>query len=229
MNRPIKIIHRQKAKHIISRLLGNGTVQVTLPTGVNAVSVMDEITRLAAQLGSTVPAEHTPLFYDTQEMKCGATSIFIMSQSASPHEIVAWQNCGRIMVGVGTDFKFGELSTDVSISRLLKRVATHIARHEMFPRAIAIARHLGVVPAGWKIGRGLNVLGTCDYNRVITLSSAVMFLPLHLRDYVICHELAHLSEMNHSKRFHKICNDYCQGRERELAKELKTYKWPIIR
>lgn len=65
--------------------------------------------------------------------------------------------------------------------------------------------------------------------RKISLSAITMFLPPHLRDYIVCHELAHLSEMNHSARFHEICNGYCGGREKSLQKELKAFRWPILR
>ncbi len=43
--------------------------------------------------------------------------------------------------------------------------------------------------------------GSCSTNRNINLSTRLLLVPDEVLDYVIIHELAHLKEMNHSKRF----------------------------
>lgn len=43
--------------------------------------------------------------------------------------------------------------------------------------------------------------GSCSSNRIINLSVWLMQLPSRLQDYVLCHELAHLNNMNHSPQF----------------------------
>ena len=56
-----------------------------------------------------------------------------------------------------------------------------------------------------------------------------MFLPEPLVRYIICHELAHLTHMNHSPEFHALVNTYTNGQEKVLEQQLKRFVWPIVR
>lgn len=63
--------------------------------------------------------------------------------------------------------------------------------------------------------------GSCSNRKVVALSAYLLFLPNHLVDFVIVHELCHTLQMNHGKEFYdelgKIYPQY-----KTLDKELKT-------
>ncbi len=120
--------------------------------------------------------------------------------------------------------------TILSIARVLKNWGEYVVALYVIPEAEAIAAELGASPDGWTVGHGRRTFGTCRRSgrrTEISLSYTMAFLPPELRRYVICHELAHLSEMNHSPRFHAICNAYCDGREAELSRLLRATPLPF--
>jgi predicted metal-dependent hydrolase len=56
--------------------------------------------------------------------------------------------------------------------------------------------------------------GSCSSQRAISLNWRLVLLSPELQDYIILHELAHLSEMNHSRRFWTLLNQYDPERVR---------------
>jgi predicted metal-dependent hydrolase len=79
----------------------------------------------------------------------------------------------------------------------------------------------GTLPTGFKMAdvREISNWGYCTRSGRLSFSWQLIALPERLRDYVIFHEVAHLTEFNHSPRFKKrlreLCPDYRQ-REQEL-------------
>ncbi len=63
--------------------------------------------------------------------------------------------------------------------------------------------------------------GSCSRKGNLNFSYKILFLPEHLSDYIIVHEICHLKEFNHSKNFWnlvaKTIPDYLEKR-RELRK-----------
>lgn len=51
--------------------------------------------------------------------------------------------------------------------------------------------------------------GSCSQKGNLSLNWKVIIAPPEVIDYVILHELLHMKEMNHSKRFWKLVNNYC--------------------
>ncbi len=69
--------------------------------------------------------------------------------------------------------------------------------------------------------------GSCSGQNNISLNVNIAFLPVHLQDYILLHELCHIRHKNHSKVFWTQLGDYCDGRAKEYAKELKTCRMKI--
>ncbi|MCM1076524.1 MAG: DUF45 domain-containing protein [Bacteroides sp.] len=116
------------------------------------------------------------------------------------------------------------------INNALIALARKTAPTILLPRARRLASKLGLRVDKWEIAHGHNVLGTCyPRERRIRLSCLNVYLSPELRDYIIYHELAHLTEPGHTASFHALCNRYCNGREQALIRLLHAYPWPIER
>ena len=65
-----------------------------------------------------------------------------------------------------------------------------------------------------KITSAVKRFGSCSSSGNICYSYRLMLYPEEAREYVVVHELAHLEEMNHSKKFYEI-----------ISKVLPDYKY----
>ena len=63
------------------------------------------------------------------------------------------------------------------------------------------AEKLGVPRPALTLSNARTQWGACRRDGHVRLNWRLIHLPLHLVDYVVAHELAHLREMNHSARF----------------------------
>ena len=64
--------------------------------------------------------------------------------------------------------------------------------------------------------------GSCSSKGNLSFNYKILFLPVHLADYIIVHELCHLKEMNHSHRFWSLVAEKI-GDHKIRRKEIHLY------
>ena len=72
------------------------------------------------------------------------------------------------------------------------------------PKAAAYARRIGVSPGRITIRNQRTRWGSCSAKGNLNFNCLLMLCPDEVIDSVVVHELAHLTEMNHSPRFYAI-------------------------
>ncbi len=223
----VVVTPRANARNITARRKSAGRIDVSVPRGIGVDEAMSAVRRLLERMGDApLPA----LSYSIgQIIECDGIRFRIAASESLRSSVKVHYADGEAVVAVGQGVDMLSSGAVEAISGMMCRVASSLAARILLPRASRIASELGAYPSGWRIGRGKRTLGTCSSSGVITLSYMLVFLPLELRDYIVCHELAHLSEMNHSPAFHALCNSYCGGRERVLRASVNSYKWPVLR
>lgn len=168
-------------------------------------------------------------YHAPSTMSFPGVEFVLLRQSVAPDRMLAKASLPTCSLEIGSGIDLDSDAATRLASTLLCRMAQKIAPDILLPIGRRHASRIGRHPAAWAISTGFRTLGTCSAKGVISLSYVLVFLPADLRDYIICHELAHLSEMNHSPRFHDLLNRYLDGREALLAAQLRNFSWPVLR
>lgn len=209
----------------ISARWRKGAVSLNVPSGARVTEVRRALDEMVPRLMAMKPAVR---YHIGQRLEFPDFAVELR-RGVVRDRIVGTPRLPVSYIEVGEDIDINDEHGTRAVSDVLMGLARYWAPSLLIPHAREIALKIGKTPAGWTISTGRRTLGMCNSKGIISLSFVIMFLPAELRDYVICHELAHLSEMNHSPEFHRILNGYLGGREAELVAALKAYEWPVLR
>lgn len=226
----VAVTPRANCKNIVMRRTSDGSLRASVPYGVDAARATEVMRTLLPRLMAKTTVAPTltytaPWSYDFPEGR-----LRITAQTLKPEHVIASWNSREITIGVGASLQPSHPGTAKIISRLILRAAARIAPGILIPHARSAAASRGINGINWEIGRGTRTLGSCyPSRRRIILSAACLFLPAELREFVICHELAHLTHPDHSAAFHALCNAYLGGKEKASIARLKSWQWPILR
>jgi predicted metal-dependent hydrolase len=107
------------------------------------------------------------------------------------------------------------------IRRAVVRWYKRAAHEWLAERTRLLAERAALAPPKLLISSAMARWGSCNTRREVRLAWRLVKAPLHLVDYVICHELAHLRHMNHSRAFWaevaRQCPDYARLRAELFA------------
>ena len=113
------------------------------------------------------------------------------------------------------------VNDQVHSAKLVSKWLKEKALKDFVRRVEVFSVKLNVHPSSVYLSNAKSRWGSCNSKREIRLNWRLIQAPPHIINYVICHELAHLKEMNHSNRFweevEKVLPEY-----RSSEKELKT-------
>jgi len=96
-----------------------------------------------------------------------------------------------------------------------------LAKRDITEKALACAKQMSVTPAAIKINGAKTRWGSCSSKKSLNFSWRLIMAEDDVIEYVVVHELAHITEMNHSTQFwaivERILPDY-QVRRKQLKK-----------
>ncbi len=101
--------------------------------------------------------------------------------------------------------------SDEEINDLINKAKAYIPE-----RVEYYSKIMKLKPTGIKITKAKKRFGSCSAKNSLCFSCFLMNYPYEAIDYVIVHELAHIKEHNHSKRFYSVIERYLPDyKERE--------------
>jgi predicted metal-dependent hydrolase len=103
-------------------------------------------------------------------------------------------------------------------------LAVQVVRRQVSERTAHFAKHYNISYGTISIRKQKTRWGSCSRARNLSFNYRLGFLPLHLVDYIIVHELCHLIEHNHSAKFWALVEQIFPE-PKTLHKELRQYRF----
>lgn len=225
----VQISVRRDARSIKARWKGE-RLHISAPSGIAADRLLEALRNFGDRLEQHRPEQKYTL---GQSWHFPHFSITLGSQNIRPRSVsIDHDGNHNYTLGIHSDIDLSSPSGCEVVSRSICNVAQRYGQR-LLQRAREIAEIVGCKPLAWEISRGRRTLGHCNTHGVIALSYILLLYPQELADSIICHELAHLGEMNHSAAFHALCDAYCRrvlGKsEASLHAALRHHTLPIIK
>ena len=197
----IEFVRTPRARRYILRIRPDGTLRVTVPRWGSKREARDFVARQKRWIDrerQRVLQEQGPRDWkDGSEIWLRGERVRISVLNAADGLIVTYGE-RRVSVRVGIDVR-------TAIQDDLKR----LARQELEPRLRALAAQHDLRPGRVSIRNQRSRWGSCAREGNIALNFRLVQMPAAIRDYVLLHELMHLRQQNHSRRFWRLVEQVC--------------------
>lgn len=211
----IEFVRQKRARKYILRIRPDGTLRVTIPRGgsrTGAEAFVASHRQWAERERLKVAAQHAPLQWPHGHtiLLRGAPVAIRIERGGTGHVLVLGDQ--REDVAPGT----------ADLRSAAETALRHIARRELPVRLGELAAAHGLAVRRVTIRNQRTRWGSCSRSGVVALNFRLVQMPPDVCDYVILHELMHLQQQNHSRRFWRLVEDVCPGfreAERWLRRE----------
>lgn len=193
----ISIRRSPLSRSISIRVAPNGRLRASMPpyTGVQALRRMINNSRRDIAKLMADQTSHDPL---RDGMTIGKSHTLIVN--AGP-QLAARLTKSRLELTLPPHLKLTDRAVEDFLTPYLIRALRQQAKAYLPRRLEYLADRHGFTYESARFSHASSRWGSCSSRGTISLNIALMKLPFELIDYVICHELSHLRNMNHSQAF----------------------------
>lgn len=210
----VEIARHRWARRYVLRLTGDDTLRLTVPRGASIAGGL----KFAERQGDWITREKGRQRERVEPWR---------------NETTIWYRGERVTLRVdrgvvtlaGETMRLKAGAGDVRAA--VEAHLTELAKRELPPRAGELARAHGLEVKRWSVRNQRSRWGSCSPSRVITLNWRLVQMPASVSDYVILHELMHLRQANHSRRFWREVEKVCAS-WREAERWLRRHGREIL-
>ena len=213
-----------RSRRVTVSVRPTGEVRLSFPRGVSlkrAVAFLDSKVDWIESARAKMAARRPPK--EVIAMPFATRSHLLALNPASTLKISSKIVGDRIVVNYPATTHFSDEQVQKEIRRGIEKAWGIEAKALLPGRLEALARHAGLAYRSVAVRNTVSRWGSCSSRNDISLSLHLMRLPDELIDYILLHELCHITHKNHSARFYRLLDSLVGGRHAALRRELKKY------
>lgn len=210
-----------RAKRVILRVVAGGEVRITIPHQRH----MRMAERLLNDARQRIRQQRREMHGDEPRYQPGmmiGRAHQLVAQAHAGENVSARVSGDRIVVKYPMALSWDSARLQAKVHEAAKKALRREAQEFLPPRLARLAREWEFTYKSLRISSGHTRWGSCSSDDTISLNLWLMSLPDSLIDYVICHELCHTRQHNHSAAFWDEVARLTPG-WRELRKTLKAH------
>jgi predicted metal-dependent hydrolase len=218
---PVEVRRRKGTRHLRLRLNVHNCIVVSMPWHGSDRSCLKFIDQnrqwLERQINAAPEVISVREWLQQSPWLTAAGRSFAVTIKEAFHTRRAYYRIEAEEAGIGLHLPVQ--SEGDALSALVRK----FARESLAGRVAEQAERFGLNLSKVSVRDQSSRWGSCSSRKTISINWRLVLIPPRLQDYVICHELAHLTEMNHSRRFWNLLESYDPDRrEHELELDART-------
>jgi len=206
---PITVVRHRMARRYVVRIDQDGSVRLTVPRGASIAGGLAFANRQA----DWIARERHRGLERAAPWEPG-TQLWLRGR-----QVAIAIEAGDVRAG---DESLGRPGPGASLRDYVETTLRARAATELVARTTGLAAEHGLEISGVVVRDQRSRWGTCSPARKISLNWRLIQMPPAVSDYVIYHELMHLRQPNHSRKFWREVEKVCAG-WRDAERWLRRY------
>ena len=216
MNYPINIKYTKRKNSIAMKVVDG---QIIILATTNSAYYLIE--RFLLQKKDWITAK-----INQNKIKLADNEFFLLGRKQNINYIQSDKNYFDLTSDNNLTLYYKQKLNQLEINFLFANWQQNFASQYILQRAKELVSFTSLKPNKILLKNTYSQWGSCSRNKNISLAINLIFTKKTVIDYVIIHELCHLEEMNHSKKFWQLVEKFCSNYRLE-CKWLKEHNFLI--